>query len=281
AAHARGGVLAVRARLTGRLALAAVSALGAGCLLTTPVGELDDDYRGGAGRGGRPPRAEGNVGLCEPISPESGSWVLAPDSARVGTYVRLTPDQNGALGALWWNVPLLLDELEVSFEFRISPSWDGSSGIGFAFTWTALQQPPAQNASFFGYGLPQARGWALVFDARPPTTPPNKPSFLLVDGSRTALADSNGIIGTKEDQVTADAIEDDPTFWHPVVFSLRSDRAELSFRDALLATPRINDYESFSGVWGFTAATTPSGPRSEFSVRNVRVFAPYGGGCVR
>jgi hypothetical protein len=268
-------------RALARLTLASAVVLSGGCLLTTPVGELDDEYQGGSGGGDARPRAQGSVDLCDPLLPDAGSWVLAPDSARVGNYVRLTPAQNGALGALWWNTPLLLDELEVTFEFRISPDWDGASGIGFAFAWTALQQPPAQNASFFGYGLPQARGWALAFDARPPLEPPNKPSFLLIDGSRASLANVDGLVGTREAQVTADAIEDDATFWHPVALALRPERAELSFRGALLASPAISSYESFTGVWGFTASTSPNGPRSEFSVRNIRVFAPYDGGCVR
>jgi hypothetical protein len=266
------------ARFAGSALIAAAS--GTGCLLTTPVGDLDDDYRPGAAGGGRV-RADGGVDGCDPIAADAGSWVLAPDSARVSTYLRLTPVQNGALGALWWSAPLTLDELEVSFEFRINPAWSGSSGIGFAFAWTSLQQPPAQNASFSGYGLPQARGWALAFDARPPVEPPNKPSFLLIDGSRAALADNDGPAGTVRAKVTADAIEDDPSFWHPVALRLRPDVAELYFRGALLATPAVGDYAGFKGVWGFTASTSPSGPRSEFSVRNVRVFAPYDGGCVR
>jgi Legume-like lectin family len=259
-------------------ALAAVG-LAAGCLLVTPVGELDDRYQADAA-GGRP-RAQGQVELCEPVAADAGSWVLAPDSARVSNYVRLTPAENGALGALWWSTPLTLDELELSFEFRISPAWDGTSGIGFAFAWTALQLPPAQNAAFEAYGLPQARGWALAFDSRPPQDPPNKPSFKLIDGSRSALANNDGIAGAVAITVVADAIVDDPSFWHPVKLRLRPDAAEIYFRDALLTDPAIRDYQGFQGVWGFTASTSPAGPLSEFSIRNVRVFAPYDGGCVR
>ncbi|HEU4406334.1 MAG TPA: hypothetical protein VFS43_13800 [Polyangiaceae bacterium] len=259
----------------------AAAAGGAGCLLTTPVGELDDEYGSGRGGGGSRPRVEGSVAGCDPIAANSGSWVLAPDSARVSNYLRLTPAQNGALGAFWWSTPMRLDELEISFEFRINPAWDGTSGVGFAFAWTSLREPPAQNASFPGFGLPQARGWALAFRSTPPIEPPNKPSFLLIDGSRSVLVNNAGPAGQTLVTVTADAIVDDPSFWHEVAFSMRPNSAEIFFRGSLLASPGLEPYEGFEGVWGFTASTNPVGPLSEFSIRNVRVFAPYDGGCVR
>jgi hypothetical protein len=240
---------------------------------------------GAGGQAGGTPLVVGNVEDCAPLPVDSAQWQLR-GSATKTAYLQITPNVNGASGGLWWSVPKNFDDFDASFEFNVFPQWNTSSALGFAFVWITGDVAPPATTSFDTFGLPQSKGWALAFDARPADAPPY-PSFLLYNGSNGALARGNDITSSEEVREFADGIAP-PDSWNAVTLRVRKNadrtsqtyRASLLYRGTALFASDLA-YSSFRGLFGFTGSTPAFDRKSQFGVRNVRLFIPGDGGCVR
>jgi len=286
----------MRSRELSLVAVLGGIALPGGCSLFTSFTGLSDEYgtsatsTGGAsnqetggtggtagGTGGRP-RIEGNVKTCDPVSLLSPSWAIRTDTVQLANqYFVLTQNAKARTGGLWWKDEATFDAFEVSFEFRISPTWNSFSGSGFTFAWTKTSAPPGDNYSYGRtLGLPQVPGWALALDTAVPATFPFIPKMLLVDGTSTALANSTQVIGVS----IADKGFALDANWVSIRLTFDGNNFSIYQTDDILISATVNGYKPFSGYWGFTASTDNL-YTEQHAIRNVRMFFPYNTGCIK
>jgi hypothetical protein len=238
----------------------------------------DGGQAGGGGQGGAPV-VEGKVEDCAPLPPDAAQWIKR-GSATNFVDLELTPDDFGVTGGVWWSVPKNFAEFDVSFEFNVFPQWNSTSGLGLAFVWVTGPTPPGEVTSYKTFGLPQRAGWALVFDTFPAVSPAY-PSFFILNGSNGALATGNDLSGSQDAREFAPGVAP-PDKWNLVTLRIRKEGtpSELLYGAKSLISPQLT-YRGIQGVFGFTASNEELNRKSQFSVRNVRMFLPYDGGCVR
>lgn len=262
-------------KATSLLALLGLALL-AGCSLLTSYEGYSDEYGSAAAGGGAGPAG---VDQCAPLPYDSPSWVLQGFAGNLASvYFQLTDAKPNEDGAIWWKTPATFDEFELSFEFRISPQITIHSADGFAFTWLNSTTPPAaQTIPGPNFGLPAIPGWALVFDTRVTNgTFAQSEPIELVDGTASGLSNSNALTGNII-KTGAVHIGSD---WAAIRLTLHDKTITVSYGGAVLYVQTVSNYQPYAGVWGFTASTdSPDSQQS--AIRNIRMYFPGGGGCVK
>ncbi len=157
-----------------------------------------------------------------------------------GHFVTLTPADFNKHGRLFLTKPFLMDQFTVDFDFLID-NGSGADGLTFAFVRDAnYPQTLGEDLNFSG-----AEGYAVEFDTHPNTHDPSEEHIALIQNSASNHLSS---------WVATDG-ELENSGWHHATIQFQNGHVQVFLGGVKRLDYQIADYKSFSGYFGFTAAT--------------------------